>query len=365
MSPEPRRTGLRSRAQSVHGLALSLVALGLAVLAACSSPSAPDDATSSRATPEPAAVPTALAEPLEIGALSPPVAWLAHRLGGDDVVVDAITPPGADPRVWQPTPEAVVALHDADLLLAHGAGFEAWLDTASLPRSRLVLTSTGLDLLAAETMRHSHGDGGEHSHTASHVETWLDPDLLLAQAERVAEALLAAAPDSPSVDHEAFGARVESRLATLRTEIDAYRSAAHSLLTPLGGQPLGAAGPHYAYLGRSFGLELVVLELSATTPADGHARHHLDEWLATTATPLLFWPETPSDAVRAALPDTIHHVIVDPLSRDERRDSGRGDAEAFDLLRRAHGNLDRIRDQIAALGQSPTPENSTSSNAAP
>ena len=61
----------------------------------------------------------------------------------------AYTPP-ADPPSWRPTPDQIAGLAGVDLILAHGAGYEAWVATA-LPEERLVLTAAAQANIQSET----------------------------------------------------------------------------------------------------------------------------------------------------------------------------------------------------------------------
>ena len=100
----------------------------------------------------------AASAPLDVRALSFPAGWLVRRVGGERVAVTEVTPPGEDPPFWQPTGEVVAALGSASLLVANGAGYEAWTTTASLPAGRLVATADGLDLVTVAGATHSHGN---------------------------------------------------------------------------------------------------------------------------------------------------------------------------------------------------------------
>jgi zinc transport system substrate-binding protein len=59
-----------------------------------------------------------------------PLAWAVERVGGDDVEVVNLTPPGAEPHDVELSPRDVVAIHDADLVVYVGGGFQPALEQA-------------------------------------------------------------------------------------------------------------------------------------------------------------------------------------------------------------------------------------------
>src|SRR5688572_2484534 len=130
------------------------------------------------------------------------LAYFAERIGGDLAGVSFPAPAGADPSFWKPDAETIALYQQADLILINGAGFAAWIDTATLPGSRVVDTSAAItaQLLPLEgAVTHSHGGMGEHSHSGYATRLWLDPTLAAAQATAIATAFGAARPDQRAV----------------------------------------------------------------------------------------------------------------------------------------------------------------------
>ena len=148
-----------------------------------------------------------------IVAVNYPLKYFAERLLGDSAEVIYQVPDGVDPSFWRPSVADISTIQSADLILLNGAGFAAWVDRVSLPRARLVNTSAEIEdrFIVTESITHSHGDGGAHSHEGVAAYTWLDPTLAIAQAEAIAAAVvtrgLASAGD------------VEGRMSDLRSDL--------------------------------------------------------------------------------------------------------------------------------------------------
>jgi zinc/manganese transport system substrate-binding protein len=67
-------------------------------------------------------------EEVQVVALHPLLGELAEQIGGDHVEVTNLLAPGEDPHLFQPRPEDVKRVSQADLILAGGLGLEPYLD---------------------------------------------------------------------------------------------------------------------------------------------------------------------------------------------------------------------------------------------
>ena len=69
-------------------------------------------------------------------------------VGGERVMVKNIVPVGASPETFQPAPQDVATVADAQVLVENGAGLETWLDQllrdAGSPNLRVVVGADGL-----------------------------------------------------------------------------------------------------------------------------------------------------------------------------------------------------------------------------
>jgi zinc transport system substrate-binding protein len=95
-----------------------------------------------------------------------PLAWAAEQIGGKDVAVENLTPPGAEPHDVELTPTDVEHVGSADLVLYLGSGFQPALQQAVASRS-----GPSLDLLDGQHLL--AGAGEEQGTLDPHV--WLDP----------------------------------------------------------------------------------------------------------------------------------------------------------------------------------------------
>lgn len=145
-------------------------------------------------------------EPLVVGT-TPIVTDVARQVAGEAVQVVTLIPLDTDPHGFEPSPQDLQILLQADLILAAGAGLEATLaPVLNLPelRAKLVDLSDGLSLLRSP-------DGLPNPHV------WLDPTQVALWVERIVEAFSQAFPEW----REGFRDRGEGYLAELRA-LDAW-----------------------------------------------------------------------------------------------------------------------------------------------
>jgi zinc transport system substrate-binding protein len=180
---------------------------------------------------------------------SEPLRAMAERIGGDTVEVHFPAPADVDPADWSPSADVVARYQAADLVLRNGAGYDAWIDRATLRDRALVDTSAEYAdrLIRIEMPTHQHGPQGEHSHGTTASTTWLDPDLARHQARAVATAFSAARPDAS----EEFGLRA----AALEAELQALDLRLAAVAERLAGEPIFYSHPVYDYLDRRYALD--------------------------------------------------------------------------------------------------------------
>lgn len=171
--------------------------------------------------------------------------WIAEGVDdAPDVFFPAIE---GDPALWVPDAGQIQQLQSADVVLLNGAGAESWLDLITLDRRRLVDTSANIaDRLIPleESVLHQHGPEGEHSHQGTAFTTWLDPQLAIAQAQSVTDALIRLAPSGEMTFRD--------NMARLKQELTQLDSRLAEALAKLDGRPVIFSHPVYQYLQRRY-----------------------------------------------------------------------------------------------------------------
>jgi len=233
------------------------------------------------------------AEKPVIAAVNYPLAYFAERLGGDAVEVLFPVPADRDPAFWRPSLADITAIQKADVIALNGAGYAAWTTKVSLPRSRLVDTSAPFkaDYIRTETITHSHGEDGEHSHEGVASHTWLNFSNAARQADTLAAAMKRRLPElAPAIDT----ASVEMAADLKALDINAREAAAK-----LDGAPIITTHPRYQYLGAAYQMNIHSLEWEAGAPPTDAQWDELSALMTRTGASLLIWEAAPPAEARA------------------------------------------------------------------
>jgi len=149
--------------------------------------------------------------PLRIVATTPTLASLARGAAGSGPSIVSLVPVGASPEDYQPVPQDIVALREADVLVENGANLEGWLAptiaNAGNPALRIVVCTDGLPVV----------NGNPH--------LWMDPVYARAYVGKIRDALVAADPTdagayrATAADYDrqlvALTARIRVKIATI------------------------------------------------------------------------------------------------------------------------------------------------------
>jgi zinc transport system substrate-binding protein len=265
-----------------------------------------------------------------------PTEYFTQRIGGDLVEVENPVPADADPIFWQPSREDLQAYQEADLVVVNGAGFEKWVEQATLPEDRVVDTAAPFanQLITYEdAITHSHGSVGEHSHEGLDGHTWLDPHHAKVQAAEIKDALAERLP--------AHAATFEHNYQDLAADLDALDEELSDYRESYGNQPFFASRPAYNYLARRYGWNVDNLDLDPEEMPDEETFAEIEARMAEHPAEYIVWEgePTPEIAERFEQELGLKSVTFSPVEQlgEEERASG------LDYLEVMRDNLEAIR----------------------
>lgn len=254
-------------------------------------------------------------------AVNYPLQYFAEQLVGDAAEVVFPVPADADPSFWRPSVADITMIQSADLILLNGAGFAAWIDRVSLPRSKLVNTTAAVEdqFIVTESITHSHGDGGEHSHEGLASYTWLDLNLAKAQVDAIAAAIVRKGLVAEDT--------VQERLRAVHEELDALDTATGDQLAGLADVPMITTHPRYQYFARRYDLTVLSVAWEAgAMPSDAELAELTALQQETDARVLIWEAEPPEAGIAAAGDIGLSSAVFAPLAHQS---DGRSFSEAY------------------------------------
>ena len=187
-------------------------------------------------------------------------------VGGDRVAAASLVPPAMDAEDYQPRPQDLARLKDAQLVVRVGLDYDLWFDRLLKQANKpdllrggagYVDASFGIALL--EVRGSAVGDQGGHAHGSGNPHYWLDP----ANAEIVTGFLLEAMARRDPPNAKYYEAQRIAFLDRLKVKIATWEAA----LKGVQGQPILAYHNSWAYLARRFRLNIAgTIEPKAGVP---------------------------------------------------------------------------------------------------
>jgi zinc transport system substrate-binding protein len=241
-----------------------------------------------------------------------PLYFFASRIAeGVDAAPEIIFPDiEGDPAFWIPSAEQIQLLQSADAVMLNGAGAESWLDLITIDRRRLVDTSVNITdrlIPLEDSIQHQHGPEGEHSHQGTAFTTWLDPQLAIAQAQSVTNALIQLAPSGET--------GFQDNMAKLEQELKQLDSQLAEVFAQLDGRPVLFSHPVYQYLQHHYGINGQSVHWEPEQEPTTSAWIAMRQITAAHSATIMIWEDEPLISTAQRLSDagitSIHfHTVV-------------------------------------------------------
>lgn len=296
-------------------------------------------------------------EPLKVVATFSILADWVQQVGGDRVEVVTIVPAGGDAHAFDPNPDQVGQIADADLIFEIGAGFETWLDdmiAASGSDAQRIVVSDGLDLIGAteegddhegeETHAEEASPEAEHEHEASpetghaeesgddHEHGEFDPHIWhdVANAIAIVEVIRAQLGMADSANAATFDANATAYTAEL-TELDTFIREQTGTL-PEDRRKLVTSHDTFGYYARAYDFEIVGTALSSLTTESGDPPASeiaaLVEQIQNSGVPAIFAENVSNPDLMQAIADEAGVTLAPTVYTDALGEPG-SDGETF------------------------------------
>ncbi len=284
-------------------------------------------------------------EPLRVVATFSILADWVQQVGGVRIEVVTIIPPGGDAHGFDPSPDQVGQIADADLIFEIGAGFEPWLDdmvAASGSTAQRVVVSDGLDLISTTEDEHSEEatpgeDHAEHEEDEEHQHGEFDPHLWhdVANVIAIVEVIRMHLGSADSANAATFDANAKAYTAAL-TELDTYIRQ-ETANVPEERRKLVASHDTFAYFARAYGFEVIGTALNSVTtessdPPAGEIAS-LVEQITASGVPAIFAENVSNPDLMQSIADEAGVTLAPPLYTDALGEPGSDGADYISMMR--------------------------------
>jgi ABC-type Zn uptake system ZnuABC Zn-binding protein ZnuA len=134
--------------------------------------------------------------PIPVVTTLPFLKEFVERVGGASVTVTNLINGAADIDTYTPTPDDLVAVGQARLLVQLGVGMEAWtipmIKAANNPHIAIVTAGRGVPLLRDSMIDNADATGNAHGSGNPHI--WLDPENAKMMIRTITDAMIKIAP---------------------------------------------------------------------------------------------------------------------------------------------------------------------------
>lgn len=201
-----------------------------------------------------------------------PLTDFTQKIGGEDVLVKSVYPPGADAHSFEPTPRDMTKIASADAFIYTGVGVEAFVETAQKTLNNenvaLIEAGAGIEFLHSEGDEH-HSDEHNHGNIDPHI--WLDPIYSIQMAENIKNALSDIDPSDKDVYEQNFK-ELKVQLEALNTDFKEVTSSAKQ-------KEILVAHSAYGYWEERYGIKQISITGYSPTnePSQKELKNIIDE----------------------------------------------------------------------------------------
>lgn len=289
----------------------ALLLLGLVPLVGCSQPQTRESTQTTESAQS-----SDSADVLQVTVSIPPQKYFVERVGGERVEVNVMLPPGASPATYEPTPQQLRRLDEADAYARIHVPFEnAWMDRIRSANSDMLVVDLTQEIDRMPMAgSHHHGNAEHHHGEVEEVKNpdphiWLSPPLVKEQAQTIYEALVQLDPDHQQ-EYRANLDRFIADLETLDREIEQTLSAVEN-------EEFMVFHPAWGYFARAYDLEMIPIEVGGTEPSAAQMSKLITKAKEENIDIIFAQPQfSTKDAETIAQEIGGEVLLIDPLSSD-------------------------------------------------
>jgi zinc transport system substrate-binding protein len=236
-----------------------------------------------------------------------PQTYFIERIAGRRVRVEVLVKPGQDPHTFEPTPQQMARLAEADAFFRIGVEFE------NILMPRIESTMKGLEVVdCREGIRQrrldAHGhDEEEQGGTDPHV--WLSVGNAIRISATIHEALIRLDPEGREIYDAGYDRLID--------ELEALDRRIADILAPVKGKPLFVFHPSFGYFADDYGLEQIAVETGGAEPSARQLARLIEEAKTSNVRVIFVQPQFSQKSAGTIAAEIGGAVVpIDPLAGD-------------------------------------------------
>lgn len=247
-----------------------------------------------------------------------PQKYFVERIAGDTVNVNVMVTPGASPATYEPKPQQMKALSEAEAYIHIGVPFEnAWLPRIEEANEnmKMVDLTQGIERQPMTAHHHHH----EHDHEEHHHEEnktanldphiWLSPELVKQQAKTIYSALVELNPEQQNYYQE--------NLEQFLNDISALDQKIEDALRDLEKRTFMVFHPSWGYFAQEYNLEMIPIEVEGTEPSAAELTEFVKQGKAEEIPVIFVQPQFGIKSAEAIANSIDAEVLqIDPLAEN-------------------------------------------------
>ncbi len=241
-----------------------------------------------------------------------------EKIGGNKVQVTEMIPPGFSPATYDPSPDQLRKLQDADIYfrIGHIPFEKAQMEKLEKlnTKMKVIDTSNGIELL--KLAAHSHGDKDEHEKEKEHEHEagndphiWLSPKLVKIQAKNIYNALVEYSPENKDYFTRNYN--------QFTKELDELDQKLTNVFAPIEGQTILVFHPAFGYLADAYGFRQEAIEIEGKEPTPAQLQEIIDKARNNNIKVIFVQAQFSPESAKSVAQEINGAVVqIDPLAKD-------------------------------------------------
>jgi len=202
-----------------------------------------------------------------------PLAEFVEKIGGDNVVVSVMVPPGASPHAYEPTPGQLTEVSKAQMYVKVGSPIEfelVWLNKILSTNKDIFVCDASSEVeLVKMHQYHTHEERKRQSDKGLDPHIWLSPKNAKIMVKNICSSFISI----DSVNEKCYTANKEKYLKKLDS-LDRY---IEKILKEKTNRKFMVYHPSWAYFARDYNLEQISVEAEGKEPTAKGIQHLIEQ----------------------------------------------------------------------------------------